>query len=111
MSRLLANLLDNALRHGRPPVSIAARRGDDSIIIDVEDRGPGMPPHEVERLKRPFTRGEPARSGASGAGLGLAIVDRIARLHGGSFDLRPREGGGTLARVRLPAPQATGGSR
>ena len=56
-------------------------------------------------MKRPFTRASAARSradGAAGAGLGLAIVDRIARLHGGTFDLLPREGGGTIARVTLP---------
>ena len=71
-------------------------------MLEVADRGPGIPTEQVERLKRPFTRGEPARSGAAGAGLGLAIVDRIARLHGGALDLLPREGGGTIARVRLP---------
>ena len=73
--------------------------------LDVADRGPGIPPDEVERLKQPFTRASAARArddGAAGAGLGLAIVDRIARMHGGTFDLLPREGGGTIARVTLP---------
>jgi two-component system osmolarity sensor histidine kinase EnvZ len=59
----------------------------------------------VERLKQPFTRASAARSdarGVAGAGLGLAIVDRIARLHGGTLDLLPRDGGGTVARVTLP---------
>ena len=72
-------------------------------MLEVADRGPGISADQVERLKRPFTRGEPARSGAGGAGLGLAIVERIARLHGGTLDLLPREGGGTIARVTLPA--------
>src|SRR6185437_2694628 len=58
---------------------------------------------QVDRLKRPFTRGDPSRSGAAGAGLGLAIVERIARLHGARFDVLAREGGGTLARVTMPA--------
>ena len=102
MSRLVANLLDNALTYGRPPVEVATRVAGGSAILEVGDRGPGIAPEEVERLKRPFTRGEPARTGAGGAGLGLTIVERIARLHGGSFDLLPREGGGTLARVTLP---------
>ena len=56
-------------------------------------------------MKQPFTRATEARAradGAAGAGLGLAIVDRIARLHGGRFDLLPRDGGGTLARVTFP---------
>ncbi len=74
----------------------------DAVVLEIADRGPGIPPAEVEHLKRPFTRGEAARSGVAGAGLGLAIVERIARLHGGTLDLLPREGGGTLARLTLP---------
>jgi two-component system osmolarity sensor histidine kinase EnvZ len=58
---------------------------------------------EAERLKRPFTRLDEARSGPGAAGLGLAIVDRIARAHGGSFDLAAREGGGLVARLGLAA--------
>jgi two-component system osmolarity sensor histidine kinase EnvZ len=68
----------------------------------------GIPPDQVERLKQPFTRASIARAredGAAGAGLGLAIVDRIARMHGGTFDLSPRDGGGTLARVTFPVPK------
>ena len=74
--------------------------------IEVADRGPGIAADDVERLKQPFTRATEARAradGAAGAGLGLAIVDRIARLHGGTFDLVPRDGGGTVARVTLSA--------
>ena len=57
-------------------------------------------------MKQPFTRSSIARArndGAAGAGLGLAIVERVARLHGGTFDLLPREGGGTIARCTFPA--------
>jgi two-component system osmolarity sensor histidine kinase EnvZ len=100
--RLVGNLVDNALRHGAPPVEIATRTENGSVVLEVADRGRGIPPDQVEHLKRPFTRGEPARSGAAGAGLGLAIVERIARLHGGTLDLLLREGGGTLARLTLP---------
>jgi two-component system osmolarity sensor histidine kinase EnvZ len=102
MSRLLSNLIDNALRYGGTPVDVSARSEGRSVVIEVADRGPGIPPDQVDRLKRPFTRGDPARSGASGAGLGLAIVERIARLHGARFDVLAREGGGTLARVTMP---------
>jgi two-component system osmolarity sensor histidine kinase EnvZ len=103
MSRLVANLLDNALTYGGPPVEIATRFDSGSVVLEISDRGPGIAAEDIERLKRPFTRGEPARTGTRGAGLGLAIVERIARLHGGDFRLAPRDGGGTLARVSLPA--------
>ena len=107
MSRLLSNLIDNALRYGGAPVDVSSRSDGRSVVIEVGDRGPGIPPEQVDRLKRPFTRGDPARSGGGGAGLGLAIVERIARLHGARFDVLAREGGGTLARVTMPAAAAS----
>jgi two-component system, OmpR family, osmolarity sensor histidine kinase EnvZ len=72
------------------------------VEFAVQDRGSGIAPQDVERLKQPFTRLDASRAGASGAGLGLAIVDRIIRNHQGRFNLLPREGGGTDARVALP---------
>jgi len=105
LSRLVANLIDNALAYGGSTVDIATRQEDHAVVLDVMDRGPGIAPEDVERLKQPFTRSSAARArsdGAAGAGLGLAIVERIARLHGGRFALLAREGGGTLARVTLP---------
>jgi two-component system osmolarity sensor histidine kinase EnvZ len=105
MSRLTSNLIDNALAYGAPPVDVSTMRNGDHIVLDVADRGPGVPLGEAARLKQPFTRASAARArsdGAAGAGLGLAIVDRIARLHSGHFDLLPRDGGGTVARVTLP---------
>ena len=108
ISRLVANLVDNALAYGAPPVDVTTAQAEGMAVVDVADRGPGVAAADVERLKQPFTRASAARArsdGAAGAGLGLAIVDRIARLHGGSFDLLPRDGGGTIARVRLPLPR------
>ncbi len=105
-SRMVTNLIDNALAYGAPPVEATTRREDGAIVLDVADRGRGIAPGDVERLKQPFTRASAARTnaaGVAGAGLGLAIVDRIARLHGGTFDLLSREGGGTVARVTQPA--------
>jgi two-component system osmolarity sensor histidine kinase EnvZ len=89
------------LRHGGPEVEVVTSAADGRAVIDVLDRGPGIPPGETGRMLQPFTRLNPARSGA-GTGLGLAIVDRIARQHGGSVQLLPRQGGGLRARVELP---------
>ena len=103
MRRVVLNLVDNALRYGEKDVGIAVRAQDHAVVLEVADRGPGIPVAEVERLKRPFTRLEAARSDKGGAGLGLAIVERVVRAHRGSFDLLPRPGGGLLAEIRLPA--------
>ena len=102
IKRLISNLVDNALAYGGKEVCVATRSEGGKLILEVLDRGPGIPPQQAERLKQPFTRLEQARSGKGGSGLGLAIVDRIARHHGGSLDLLPREGGGLIARVSLP---------
>ena len=99
--RAISNLVDNALRYAGGAVEIGTRREGALTLVEVMDRGPGVPPGELERLKRPFTRLEKARGGSGGAGLGLAIVDRIARAHGGKFELAPREGGGLVARLGL----------
>ena len=102
LSRALTNLIDNARKYGGDPVTIETRVIAGELIIDVSDRGPGIPESEMERLKRPFTRLGNARTDAGGTGLGLAIVERIARSHEGRFDLLPRPGGGLIARLRIP---------
>jgi two-component system osmolarity sensor histidine kinase EnvZ len=99
--RAVSNLVDNVLRYAGEPVEIELRKSARGAVIEVRDRGPGIPPQETERVKRPFTRLEAARSGGRGAGLGLAIVERVARAHGGSLELLPREGGGLVARLSL----------
>lgn len=104
LRRAVANLIENALRHAgaTAPIDLALHDDAKEVRIEVADRGPGIPPAEAERLKQPFTRLDEARSGAAGAGLGLAIVERIARAHGGRLELLPRDGGGLLARIILP---------
>jgi len=104
LHRALTNLVENALRYAGGEVEVAASQRDGHVVLEVLDRGPGIPANEADRLKRPFTRLDEARSGRGGAGLGLAIVERVARAHGGRFVLAAREGGGLAARLILPAP-------
>lgn len=108
--RAVRNLIDNALRYAGEdaPIDVAARTVDGELEIEVADRGPGIPPEDAERMKRPFTRMEAARTNTKGSGLGLAIVNRIVRAHDGQLDLLPREGGGLRAVIRLPAPRSRG---
>jgi two-component system osmolarity sensor histidine kinase EnvZ len=109
LRRAVVNLIENALRHGgdTAPVELELARKGKDVIIAVLDCGPGIAPTEAERMKQPFMRGEAARTGAGGAGLGLAIVERIARAHGGRRELLPRDGGGLAARIVLPVLPAS----
>ncbi len=108
LTRSLANLLTNAERYGRDPASgrlelaVALRRTEREALIEVADRGPGVAPDQLEQLLRPFVRGDSARSGAAGAGLGLAIVARVARLHGGRLSLAANTPHGLRATLKLP---------
>jgi len=100
--RAIGNLLDNALRYGETGVAVRTYLEGTMMVLEVLDRGPGIPPGSIDRLKQPFTRLEAARSGGGGSGLGLAIVDRIVRGLGGHLDLLPREGSGLRARITIP---------
>src|SRR5262249_60359425 len=82
MQRMIANLVDNALRHGGPRVEGSTALQDARAVVEVLDRGPGIPAHQVEHMLQPFTRLDSARSGP-GPGFGLAVVDPIARPPGG----------------------------
>ncbi len=103
LRRLVANLIDNAVKYGG-----AARARLHAVsgfaVIEIEDDGPGVREDEIERLFEPFYRNEPSRSRETGGiGLGLAVVRSIARAHGGDVTLHNRVGGGLIARVMLPA--------
>ncbi len=101
LERLLANLVDNAMRHGRPPVLIRLSTQAGGAVIDVEDHGPGIAPEAQARLLQAFARGDASR-GTPGTGLGLAIVQQIVRRMGGTLAFE-RVDGVPCARVRLPA--------
>jgi two-component system, OmpR family, sensor kinase len=97
----LANLVDNALRHGDGAVELAAEPAAGGVRLHVRDRGPGLDAALDGRAFERFTRGDRARS-RGGTGLGLAIVEAIARSHGGRAGGDPRDGGGLDAWVELP---------
>ena len=106
LSRLLVNLLDNAVRHAASQVCVSVRGDDGWAVLVVSDDGPGIPAEDTERAFGRFSRLEGARSrtagdGAGGAGLGLAIVRSTAEAHGGSMSLSDA-GPGLRAVVRLP---------
>ena len=105
MQRLVSNLIDNALKHGSPDATVCTWQAGREILLSVLDRGPGIPAEAAAAAVQPFTRLDAARSDGSGAGLGLAIVERIAQLHGGRLELLARAGGGLEARVTLPLEQ------
>ncbi len=103
LKRVINNLVENARRYGKSADGVAeialschlktvdgARR----VVMSVADRGPGVPQAEMEQLLKPFTRLDTARSQANGAGLGLAIVDRVVLRHDAQLRLLARDGGG-----------------
>ena len=100
--RLIANLLDNALRHARDHgrIAVEASRRDGRAEISVADDGSGIAADEVERIFDRFFRGRGEQSG--GTGLGLSIARAVARAHGGDVTLANRPEGGCVAQVTLP---------
>jgi len=104
LRRLLGNLLANAQRYGGDrTVELLAQSDRGSVRIGVLDRGPGIPPDQIEAVFRPFHRVDASRSpGTGGSGLGLAIVRQLAQANGWSVSLENRTGGGLAAWVGLP---------
>lgn len=104
LRRILANLIGNAARYGAGlPIAIECECEKETTLIRVLDRGPGIPPDQVESVFRPFFRLESSRSNATGgSGLGLAIARQLADANGWKIELLPRQGGGTEARLTLP---------
>ncbi|MGZ3346795.1 MAG: sensor histidine kinase [Caulobacteraceae bacterium] len=102
---VLGNLLHNAMAHAPDGdvVTVRARRDGRSVVIEVEDHGPGADSADVARLLRPFEKGRTHGRGPDGAGLGLPIALLYSRAMGGDLDIRTEQGQGFTAVVTLPA--------
>jgi signal transduction histidine kinase len=98
LRHMIRNLLDNATRHGKPPVIITVQQDGDAII-DVSDGGNGIPDGEHERVFVPFVR---INGETKGSGLGMTLARGIAKLHGGNVTVMPFRDRGSCIRVTLP---------
>ena len=107
LGRVLQNLFENARRYGRSTdtgiavVTVTYARTGPWVILSVRDQGPGADPNKLDQLTTPFFRGDAARTAATGAGLGLAIVEKAVQRMGGVFELANAPEGGLVAHVRL----------
>lgn len=107
LSRVLSNLLENARRYGKSPetgiarVEISAKTREQWVLIKVRDHGAGVAPETLSKLTGPFFRGDAARTAATGAGLGLAIVEKTIQRMGGMFSLANAGSGGLAAHIKL----------
>jgi len=109
LHRLAGNLIENALLHtpAGTPVTVSVRRQGDRAVLEVSDRGPGVPPDMRERVFERFARGSGDAAPSGGSGLGLAIVRAVTISHGGTVELGDAEGGGARFVITLPAADIT----
>ncbi len=107
LGRVFQNLFENARRYGRSTdsgvteVTVSAVQTGPWVIVSVRDHGPGVAPGKLAHLTTPFFRGDTARTAATGAGLGLAIVDKAMQRMGGTLELANAPEGGLVAHLRL----------
>lgn len=107
LSRVISNLLENARRYGKTQgtgmalVDISAKVSDSWVLLKVRDHGKGVASAVLSKLTNPFFRGDAARTAATGAGLGLAIVEKTVHRMGGLFSLSNTSSGGLAAHIKL----------
>lgn len=101
---MFSNLIDNALRYtpAQGEIAVEVQQEGNRVRVDIRDTGPGIPTAALSRLCERFFRVNPQQG--DGVGLGMAIVSRIAQLHGADLDIHNRPEGGLEVSVRLPAP-------
>jgi two-component system osmolarity sensor histidine kinase EnvZ len=112
LRRVVNNIIENARRYGKTPgqdvteidilLRVKSTAHGRRAVVDICDHGVGVPPDQIEQLMKPFTRLDTARGQANGAGLGLAIVERVLSRHNAELAVRNREGGGLLVQIALP---------
>jgi signal transduction histidine kinase len=107
LRRALRNLLENGRRYGGGEVSVTVRAEGSSAVVQVCDRGPGVPEDQRTRIFEPFYRLPGHAEQAGGVGLGLSLVKQIAEGHGGAVRCLPREGGGCCFELLLPKARGT----
>jgi len=109
LGRVFANLFENARRYGRTTdtgiamVNVSYQRTGGWVICTVRDNGPGVAPEKLAQLTTPFFRGDAARTAATGAGLGLAIVEKAMQRMGGLVEIANAPDGGLVVHLRLRA--------
>jgi signal transduction histidine kinase len=107
LRRALWNLVENAAKYGAPPVTLAAAREGERVVLTVSDEGPGIAPADRERVLAPFVRLDRAAGAPRGMGLGLTLARRVAEVHGGSIAIAPASVHGGMergCRVTLALP-------
>jgi two-component system, OmpR family, sensor kinase len=109
LHRLAGNLIENALIHtpAGTPVTVSVRREGPAAVLEVADRGPGVPLSMRERVFERFARGGGDSAPPGSSGLGLAIVRAVTETHGGLVELRDAAGGGASFVITLPGAEAT----
>ncbi len=112
LTRALRNLLENAAKYAPPGSTVVVRAIANAreLVVEVQDRGPGVPADERAAIFQPFVRGSTAGPGTAGSGLGLALVAAAAQSHGGRVEVAPRDGGGSTFTLRLPIVGGLGGA-
>ncbi len=108
LDRILSNLIENALTYGEPPVEVSTALADGRYVLHVRDHGAGVPEADLHRVQRPFVRLDAARSGDAHCGLGLAIVRRLVRHHGGAMEVANDPQGGFAVTMSFPYPRKAG---
>jgi two-component system osmolarity sensor histidine kinase EnvZ len=112
LKRVINNIIENARRYGKTPdseiteIEIGCRVRSTGhgrrAVVEIADHGVGVPADQINQLLKPFTRLDTARGQANGAGLGLAIVERVVSRHNAELDVRNRDQGGLLVQIALP---------